>query len=140
MSTKKKILSYCLLAIYLLAGVQSIGATLPHEQLHHHHKDFDAVHHEHAFHIGIFHFLGHFMEKIGQQQDSTDDYLQPAIVLPSKNVNDEKNMVSFGHAVIISNTVEGGVNINDPPDDHLTLPFSQLSILSSRPLRAPPSC
>lgn len=132
-------MSVSLLTIYLLAGLQSVASPLPPETLHHHHKDFEAVHHEHAFHIGIFHFLGHLLEKISQQGDLTDDYLQPAILLPSYNADDDEDAPFFGSFAIPVNQENTDVNINDPPDFLPYLLLSQKANFSDHPLRAPPS-
>ena len=128
-----------MLAIYLLAVLQSVASPLPHETLHHHHKDYKAIHHAHAFHIGIFHFLEHLLEKINQQDDLTDDYLQPAIILPSNHADDEKDVLCFDLVAIITNLPECDVNINDPPDDVPYLFLSQKAHFSAHPLRGPPS-
>jgi len=136
---KKRTFNPYLLAIYLLAVLQSISLPLPPETLHHHHKDFEAVHHTHTFHIGIFHFIGHLLEKIGQHDNLKDDYLQPAIVLSGSNVGNEKDIVCFDLGAIISNLPECSVNINDPPNFLPYLSLLQKVNFSSNPLRAPPS-
>ena len=137
---KKKILSVSLLAIYLMTALQSIASPLPPETLHHHHEDFGAVHHEHAFHIGIFHFFGHLLDKIAQQDDLTDDYLQPEFILPIKQLEDGQPITDFNHCLHKKDLAECDVNINDPPDFPPYLFLSQSVNFAAHPLRAPPSC
>ena len=139
MSSRKKILSYCLLPIYLMAGVQGIGASFPPEQLQHQHEEFEAVHHEHTFHIGIFHFLGHLVEKVLLQEDPTDDYLQPAIILPVKKIEGEANKATFDTNPSLCLSEQIDVNINGPPIGHIYSFQLQTTFLTSCPLRGPPS-
>ena len=77
MQLKNKILSYFLLAIYLLVvlhhsvthshAFEFVGT--PVSEASHQHGDFKDVHHAHQFHLGIFHFLGHLFENINHTDD-----------------------------------------------------------------------
>lgn len=139
MQLKKKISGCLLFAIYLLAGIQSIGSPLPSDQFQHQHEDFETVHHEHGFHIGIFHFLGHLLEKVSQQDDLTDDYIQPAISLPSHNEGDELKRTGVDLITSIPFSQIQEVNINDPPNSYLFRSILKSAILATNPLRGPPS-
>ena len=136
---KYKILSVPLLVIYLLVFLQSITSPLPPESLYHHHQDYESVHHEHTFHIGIFHFLGHLLEKITQQDDLTDDYLQPELILPKKQSEDDFQIADFDLFIYKTTLAESDVNIHGPPDFPIYFFRLKNAHFTANPLRAPPA-
>ncbi len=83
MRLRNTILTHTLLTIYLLVVVDHSvihvhGKTLDSftgSSSTHQHEDFHTVHHDHHFHIGIFHFLGHLFESINHAHDLADKYL-----------------------------------------------------------------
>ena len=80
MQLRNKIYSYFLLGVYLivlisgLSGNSQLDITAKSE-VSHQHEDFNDAHHDHHFHIGIFHVLGHLFDSIKQSDSSTDQHL-----------------------------------------------------------------
>jgi len=143
---KRKILSYFLLSIYLLVvGHQSIahrhgiefGKNPISTPSIHQHEDFKNVHHEHHFHVGIFHFLGHLLEKIDLSNDFADDHLVVVQKTGTKKVvgnHHPFNAYFDGNGFIVFE-----VDAESLPDPPYHLPLLQKLKLPSIPLRAPPS-
>jgi hypothetical protein len=142
---RKKILSHFLLAIYLLVAVHhsvshshSSGLDgVPVSESYHKHENFKDVHHEHQFHIGIFHLLGHLFESINHADDLADDHLLVVQKSSTKKVVDHNNSVNtyiYGQDVLVFEV--DAESLPDPPH-HLSL--LQKLKLPSTPLRAPPS-
>ena len=53
--------------------------------LDHSHENYKTVHHEHGFHIGIFHFIKHLIESINDSNDYAGDHLiHSQTVVPKK--------------------------------------------------------
>ena len=104
----------------------------------HQHEDFKEVHHEHGFHVGIFHFLGHLFESVNHSNDFADEHLLVAQKTTNKKVVDPNKTVDFftdgGNSIVVSVDAE---SLPSPP------PY--LVFLSHRlkqpntPLRAPPA-
>ena len=77
-----KLLGYLLLAIFLplvfhVGNVEDLGQLMndhSKSQPLHQHEDFDEVHHDHHFHIGVLHLLGHLVEFICQADNVVDEH------------------------------------------------------------------
>lgn len=146
MEPRKKILSLFLLSTYLLVvGHQSIfhthdsGFASDASPKHsHQHEDFKDVHHEHHFHVGIFHFLGHLFETINHANDNADNHLVVIQSTITKKAPEHKNLTSTfyntGNLLIIAIDAE---SLPDPP--YYQVPFLQELNRATSPLRAPPS-
>ncbi len=138
---KNKVRSISVLIIYLIAGLyQSIafGNASSSDIGHSHtHDDYSELHHEHHFHLGIFHFLKHVFENIEKISEDTDDHLTTILKhSPKKDVDSNNN--SFTH--LSCNGLEVSevdpLSIMDPPCHHL---FKlQQYIRSTSLLRGPP--
>lgn len=145
MQLKNKILSYFLLAIYLLVVLhQSIshahvseydGTPIPKSS--HKHNDYKAVHHEHQFHVGIFHFLGHLFESINHTDDLADDHLLVVQNSATKKIVDHNSSVNYfihGQQLLVFE-----VDAESLPDPPYHLSLLQKLKRPNTPLRAPPS-
>ncbi len=144
MYSKRRIQSIVLLAIYLLVVWQQnvlplleIKNILTESVVSHHHGNLQDQHHEHQFHVGIFHFLGHLLEKINQTDNPSEEHLYvfqertTKKAIESRNpdtpfINREKELVCEVDADSLS----------DPPPYHLFF-LRKLTRLNT-PLRAPP--
>ena len=146
MQLRKEILSLFLLSTYLLVvGHQSIfhthdsgfdSDTTPKHS--HQHEDFKDVHHEHHFHIGIFHFLGHLFETINHASDNADNHLVVLQNTSTKKITDNKNPIGKVNSIINLVFIEvDAESLPDPPNYHS--PFLQKLTRSTSPLRAPPA-
>ena len=145
MHVRNKILSHFLLAIYLLVILhQSVshkhGLTsyeIPTSGSSHKHEDFNEVHHEDEFHVGIFHFLGHLLEQINHAEDLADEHLLSFQKKLTKKVVDRNNPVD----VFFDSQQEMAyeVDAESLPDPPYHLSILQKLKLPSTPLRAPPS-
>lgn len=143
---KRKIISYFLLTTYLLVVAhQSVSPTYTFElngdfssQPSHQHEEFQGKHHEHRFHIGVFHFLGHLLEKINLGSDKADDHLVAIQNYPKKKIINNKGSIhdffSENNLVLIEVDAE---SLPDPPDYYL--PYLQRLKNANLLLRAPPS-
>ena len=142
---RKKILSYFLLATYLLVVLHQsvshshaleLGET-PSPEPAHQHDDFQTVHHEHDFHIGIFHFFGHLFEHTNHSNDLADEHLVISQKSPTKIIVDNNHSVNapfYGNNLMIFDV--DAESLPDPPN-HLSL--LQKLIQPNTPLRAPPA-
>ena len=145
MHVRNKILSHFLLAIYLLAIVhQSVSHkhdlttnAIPSSDSSHKHEDFSEVHHEHEFHVGIFHFLGHLLEQINHADDLADEHLINVQKTFTKKVVDRNNSVDVFFDCQQEMAYE--VDAESLPDPPYHLSILQKLKLPSTPLRAPPS-
>lgn len=103
----------------------------------HQHQNYTDIHHEHHFHIGIFHFLGHLFENIGHAGDNADDHLVIIQDSSSKKVSDYKFLINkffkLSKLVLIEIDAE---SLSDPP--YYQIPYFQKLIRSTSPFRAPP--
>ncbi len=146
MQLRKKIISHFLLTIYLLVVLHHSAATShtveignnSQSKIFHQHEDFKDVHHEHHFHVGIFHFLGHLFENINHSNHYADDHLIIIQETSNKKVVDYNKTVNFytneNNSVPFSVDAE---SLPDPPPYH---PFLLPRLIRpSTPLRAPPS-
>lgn len=145
MQLKNKILSYFLLAIYLLVvlhhsvthshAFEFVGT--PVSEASHQHGDFKDVHHAHQFHLGIFHFLGHLFENINHTDDHADDHLLVVQKSSVKKVVDHNSSVNpYIHGQYLLVYEVDAESLPDPPY-HLFL--LQKLKQPNTPLRAPPS-
>lgn len=143
MQLRKKILAYFLLATYLFVALSSNVApshfttVTTENRTTHKHGDFEEVHHEHHFHVGVFHFLGHLLEKIDQSNDLSKEHI---VIVPK--TNDKKvfvntNPINFyfeGNGLMLFE-VDAESLPDPPPDLRLLQKFKRPNI----PLRAPPA-
>ncbi len=142
---RKKILSHFLLAIYLLVvlhhSVSHSHASeffgTPVSETSHKHEDFKDVHHEHQFHIGVFHFLGHLFENINHTDDHADDHLLVIQKSSTKKAVDHNNSVNT--YIYRQDELVFEVDAESLPDPPYHLSLLQKLKLPSTPLRAPPS-
>lgn len=141
MNPKKEILSYFLLATYLfVVAHQSIAHNHTSDtdsNATHQHNKYSDIHHEHHFHVGIFHFLGHLFESINHANDNADDQLVVIQNISTKKVTYYKNFINnFYH---LSNLVVIEVDAESLPDPpYYQIPYLQKLIRATSPLRAPP--
>ena len=145
MSLRKKILSHFLLAVYVLIAIHSSIAhshdaellIFAHEETHSHSGHSD-IHHEHGFHIGVFHLLGHLFENLSHSDDLTDDHVVVVQKTSVKKIVNHHQTVNFftegNHMVVFSVDAE---SLPDPPPYHLFL-LHRLK-QPNTPLRAPPA-
>ena len=110
---------------------------IPHSQASHQHENFQNVHHEHQFHIGIFHFLGHLLEGIHQSGNQADEHFVALLKTSVKNGADVKVSIPISFETLRSRIIESEVkSLRAPP--YLNL-LKQRLIFSNTPLRAPPA-
>lgn len=145
MKLRKKILSHFLLATYLLVVLHhSVSHNHSSEiaeskvpETSHHHEGFKIVHHEHQFHVGVFHFFGHLFEKINHSNDFADEYLMVSQKThPKKDVRHNKLAIVFFN---LSSLVVFSVDAESLPDPPHHLSLLQRFKQPNTPLRAPPS-
>ncbi|MCB9352425.1 MAG: hypothetical protein H6573_33815 [Lewinellaceae bacterium] len=145
MQLKNKILSHFLLAIYLLVVLHhsvshshtSEFAGTPVPKPLHQHENFKEVHHEHQFHVGIFHFLGHLFENINHTHDLADEHLLVVQKSSTKKAVDHNSSISpyiNGQYLLVFE-----VNAESLPDPPYHLSLVQKLKRPDTPLRAPPS-
>ena len=142
---RRKILSHFLLATYMLVAIQSSVShahnsdtsespvSIPHQ-----HDGFTVNHHDYHFHIGIFHFFGHILEKVNHSDNIPDEYVIVSQDTPTK-IDIEKGIVDLAlidqHSLYAYNPdVE---SLSDPP---FLLFQLQRYKHPDTPLRGPPSC
>jgi hypothetical protein len=102
----------------------------------HKHEDFKDVHHQHDFHVGIFHFLGHLFEGIDHSNDIPDEHFIVGQKTITKEVIDHskpKNPYYFGNKLLVVEV--DAESLPDPPYHLSLLPKLKLP---GNPLRAPP--
>jgi len=138
---KIKIRGILLLIIYLFVSIHQIPAdvhssvfTPPQE---HQHENYTDIHHQHHFHVGIFHFLGHLFEFINHTDDLADDHLLLVQKSSSKKVvvhNNTVNPYMLGQHLLVFE-----VDAESLPDPPYYLFLLKKLKLPSTPLRAPPS-
>ena len=61
----------------------------------HQHEEFEDIHHEHTFHIGIIHLLGHLYENINHSNDHSDNHLVLVQKSSTKKVVDYNKTTNF---------------------------------------------
>lgn len=145
MQLKNKILSNFLLVIYLLVLLhQSVShehafefAGTPLPKPLHQHENFEDVHHEHQFHVGIFHFLGHLFENINHTDDLADDHLLVFQKSFPKKVVDHN--ISVNHFIYGQHLLVFEVDAESLPDPPYFIALLQKLKRPNTPLRAPPS-
>ena len=146
MQLRKKILSYFLLSIYLLVVLHhsvnyshttELGDT-PQSKTSHQHDNFKEVHHEHHFHVGIFHFLEHLFEAVNYSNDLADEHLVVVQKTSNKKVVAHNKISNFyageTFLFVFSDNAE---YLPDLPSYHLFL-LHRLK-QPNTPLRAPPA-
>lgn len=142
---KNKILSHFPLAIYLLVVLHhsvshthaSDFAETPVTEPFHQHENFKDVHHDHQFHVGIFHFLGHLFENINHTDDLADEYLLVVQKSLSKKAVDHSNSIS--PFIIGQHLLVFEVDAESLPDPPYHLSLLQKLKQPNTPLRAAPS-
>jgi hypothetical protein len=142
---KNKILSYFLFSIYLLVVVHHSASHshapdfegVPASKSSHIHEDFKDVHHDHHFHVGIFHFLGHLFENINHTNDHADDHL--LVIQESSTKKAIDNDSSVNAYIHEQQFLVSKVDAESMPSPPYYLSFLQKLKLRSTPLRAPPS-
>lgn len=144
MQLRKKILSQFLLALYLLVvlhqstvqartyGIFDANAI----DISHKHEDFKEVHHEHNFHVGIFHFLGHLFENINESNAHTDKHLITSQKNTSEKTTDYIIPGNFYFIEINSLFFEVDAESLPAPPEYLSI--LQKAKRPNTPLRAPP--
>ena len=145
MQLRKKILSHFLLATYFLVVLhQSVShnhsseiANSKTSQTTHQHEDFKVVHHEHHFHVGIFHFLGHLFENTSHQNDLEDEHLVFFQKTVAKKVFDYNK--SFHFYATLDNLIVFSVDAESLPDPPYHVSLLQRFKQPNTPLRAPPA-
>lgn len=139
---KKKTRAWLLLSTYLMvilaSGSSSYLFNNSQKPKHFHaHESFEHVHHDHTFHIGVFHFLGHVVEIILSLEKTNDSH----VAVSSSPVHEEKFVPDMFSDALNSGIgpfcfQAFGVLANPPPDDWL-IPYNLQCPFS--PLRGPPS-
>lgn len=145
MCSKRRIQSIVLLAIYLLVvwhqnvlPPPEVKKILPESALSHHHGEFKDQHHEHQFHVGIFHFLGHLLEKIKQADNPNEEHLYAFQERTTQKAIEPRTAVNPFIEIERQLVCEvDPYSLSDPPPYHLL--FLQKLIRLNTPLRAPPA-
>ena len=144
MNRKVHTLGYFLLMVYLIVvWVQSVNPLHNFELSSrsasdsHQHVQNGDTHHDHLFHIGIFHFLGHLSDIIKQTDQQADDHVIMGAEYANSTVMEH---ASVDHAHILLNITP----VSPVDSESLTDPPEELSVLNSSlrintPLRAPPA-
>jgi hypothetical protein len=121
---RKKVNSYILLGIYLIVLLHGVSDTTlftngSKSKVSHKHDHFKDAHHDHHFHIGIFHFLGHLFESINQSDNPSDEHL---VFIEKTRTKDDINSKSstdcfylWHHAIVNQRDVQSK---SDPPIFH----------------------
>ena len=123
---KKEILSYFLLATYLfVVAHQSIAHNHTSDadsNATHQHNKYSDIHHEHHFHVGIFHFLGHLFESISHVSNNADDHLVVIQNTTNKKTSDYKTPISiyFIENILVVFEVDAE-SLPDPPYYQISL-------------------
>lgn len=109
----------------------------PESSSSHKHDDFREVHHDHHFHVGIFHFFGHLFENINHSNELADKYL----IIVQKT--ETKKVVDYNLPIQVYFDPNGNIVIDvdaeSLPDPPYHLPLLQKLKLPSTPHRGPPS-
>ncbi len=135
----KKILSQFLLATYLLVVLHH-NVSLLHDAGHcsyaHFHHGFEEDHHDHHFHIGVFHFLGHLLENISHYNYLETTYLSLSqeTVQQQKTDNSPSTNLYFAGQNAILNFIVPQSLLNNA----FLFAFLQQLQQSDNPLRGPP--
>ena len=97
---RNKIYSFFLLGIYLIVLIQGVSdnSLVNQSKVTHQHEDFIDSHHDHIFHVGIFHFLGHILESINQSDSPTDEHVVILEKTKGKQVINSDNTSDFYHS------------------------------------------
>ncbi len=145
MELRKKIFSHFLLFIYLLVVIHhcinpthdsAIDKSTSTNNTHQH-NEYQTVHHEHHFHVGIFHFIGHLFEKLNHSSDQSDEHIILVQKTATKKVVDyKKSKPLFFEA---NDELVFEVDAESLPDPPFHLSLLQKLKLPSTPLRAPPA-
>lgn len=144
MNLGRKILSYLLLASYSLVVlhtsiVHAHGLSqdsIPLDIVTHDHGEFEHFHHEHNFHIGLFHFLGHLLDTVDHTDDHSDEHLCSVQNVPVKSTFETslQNHIGRIEARDLLDQ-QDGFYFTSPPYHLLLL---QELIFSKASMRAPP--
>ncbi len=146
MRNKRAISGRILLGVYLLVAV---NCSFSHEHLAlfdeaceatHNHDEFESIHHEHHFHVGIFHFLGHLFEELRHVENDNfgDDHLISTPINPIQNSFAQNQNTTYLYTwreiIIAERKIKP---LPEPPDfaNHFLDDF----INTDTPLRAPPT-
>lgn len=140
----KRILSYFLLVAYLSVAMHQgtcqrhlyESGDMPTCRTTHQHEDYNDIHHEHHFHVGIFHFLGHLFESMPQSTDQSHEHFVAYLKTAKKSI-DLKATLPYNVDDIIFSSEERETRSLRAPPYYLSLK-NQL-IFSNAPLRAPPT-
>ncbi len=143
---KRRLLSWLLLTVYVLVvlhqnvpiSLTSEEQILPKSATTHHHEEFQEVHHEHRFHVGIFHFVGHLFEKLNHADDHADEHIAIAQKTSTEkviNLNKTVYFYCYGNS-FVPLSVDTASLPRPPPYNS---DFLQISIPDNTPLRGPPS-
>lgn len=148
MQLRKKIRALFLLAVYLLIVLHysashshTTEATTPSSWTthHHQHEASSSVHHDHQFHGGLFHFLGHLFENVHHSSDLADTHLvvSQKKTSPKKFDNDNQPVDLYTLKSSIQKDRVDSESLSDPPPCQFFL--SPRLIRPNTPLRAPPA-
>ncbi len=129
-----------MLATYLLVVLHHTASVL-HDAGHctyaHAHHGFEEHHHDHQFHIGVFHFLGHLLENISHY-----DYLETTYLLFSQETVDHQRIGDSSN--INSYIAEQNIDVYLISCSAPNSAFAPFLLYQSKklnnPLRAPPIC
>ncbi len=103
----------------------------------HTHESYEGVHHEHTFHVGIFHYLGHIYETIISSDFDSDDH----VAIVNKLAKNEKNYsvdIDYYTSSWINVLVQSSVHfLANPPPVDWSIPTN--FHCPHLPLRAPPT-
>ncbi len=146
MQLRNKIISHFLLAIYLLVVLHdSVNHSHTNELKDanlstntHQHDTYTDIHHEHKFHVGVFHLLGHLFEDLNHLNDLADDHIVDFQKSSTKKIVNQNPTTDFfigGYNIIVFN--EDVENLTNPPPYFLFL-LHQLTQPNTS-LRAPPA-
>jgi hypothetical protein len=103
----------------------------------HQHEDFEKIHHEHHFHVGIFHFLGHLLENIQHTNNFAEEFFVTSSKKASKKVVSHNDKIAFHFNYIKWQIVEREIkSLRAPP---YILFLKQALTLATSPLRGPPA-
>ena len=133
------LLTYLLTVMVSAIGVKGHNLELADKvHLAHTHDSFDDEHHEHQFHIGIFHFLGHIMEHLANNTCDFEDY-NNSICLQEIELSAENNSEFDTSINLVNDSKRGCKEAHDhpPPDRIYLLSSAQYGV--NNPLRAPPT-
>ena len=122
MELRNKIYSYFLLGIYLVVLLYGVSdnsqpVNVFKSEVSHQHEDFKDAHHDHHFHIGIFHFLGHLLKSINQSDNPTDEHLVIVSKTITKNdINSKWSTDDFYNWYYVALNQQDVQSQSDPPE------------------------